>query len=55
MAFVYHGRGGDGEPVAGLLRLANAGSNTALDHITTAQRALVQLPKKYYSQPSEPR
>jgi len=47
MAFVDHGRGGSGEPVAGLLRPGNAGSNTAADHITTAQLALAQLPKKY--------
>ncbi|KPI02748.1 transposase IS4 family protein [Actinobacteria bacterium OK006] len=47
MAFVDHGPGGSGEPVAGLLRPGNAGSNTAADHITTAQLALAQLPKKY--------
>ncbi|WP_406272422.1 IS1380 family transposase [Streptomyces sp. NBC_00191] len=47
MAFVDHGRGGSGEPVAALLRPGNAGSNTAADHITTAQLALAQLPKKY--------
>ena len=33
IAFVDHGRGGSGEPVAGLLRPGNAGSNTAADHI----------------------
>ncbi|MCX4785919.1 IS1380 family transposase [Streptomyces sp. NBC_01221] len=47
MGFVDHGRGGTGEPVAALLRPGNAGSNTAADHITTAQLALAQLPKKY--------
>ncbi|MET8728264.1 IS1380 family transposase, partial [Streptomyces parvus] len=47
MGFVDHGSGGNGEPVAGLLRPGNAGSNTAADHITTAQLALAQLPKKY--------
>ena len=47
IAFVDHGRGGSGEPVAALLRPGNAGSNTAADHITTAQLALAQLPKKY--------
>ncbi|AEY93228.1 transposase IS4 family protein [Streptomyces hygroscopicus subsp. jinggangensis 5008] len=46
-AFVDHGPGGTGEPVAALLRPGNAGSNTAADHITTAQLALAQLPKKY--------
>ncbi|WP_420114164.1 transposase, partial [Pseudactinotalea sp.] len=47
MAFVDHGPGGTGEPVAALLRPGNAGSNTAADHITTTQLALAQLPKKY--------
>ncbi|WP_331734617.1 MULTISPECIES: IS1380 family transposase [unclassified Streptomyces] len=47
MGFVDHGPGGTGEPVAALLRPGNAGSNTATDHITTAQLALAQLPKKY--------
>ncbi|MER7684970.1 IS1380 family transposase [Streptomyces sp. NPDC097610] len=47
MAFVDHGPGGSGEPVAAVLRPGNAGSNTAADHITTAQLALAQLPKKY--------
>ncbi|CCK24561.1 ISMsm3, transposase [Streptomyces davaonensis JCM 4913] len=47
MGFVDHGPGGTGEPVAALLRPGNAGSNTAADHITTAQLALAQLPKKY--------
>ncbi|MFJ2194295.1 IS1380 family transposase, partial [Kitasatospora sp. NPDC087861] len=46
-AFVDHGPGGSGEPVAGLLRPGNAGSNTAADHIEAAQVALAQLPKKY--------
>ena len=47
MGFVDHGAGGSGEPVAALLRPGNAGSNTAADHITTAQLALAQLPKKF--------
>lgn len=46
MGFVDHGGGGSEEPVAGLLRAGNAGSNTADDHITTAQQALAQLPEK---------
>lgn len=46
-AFVDHGPGGTGEPVAALLRPGNAGSNTAADHITTTRLALAQLPKKY--------
>ncbi|GAA2273497.1 hypothetical protein GCM10010368_48640 [Streptomyces roseiscleroticus] len=47
MRFVDHGRGGSGEPVVGLLRPGNAGSNTAADHITAARLALAQLPKQY--------
>jgi hypothetical protein len=45
VAFVDHGQAGSGEPVAALLRPGNAGSNTAADHIETAQLALDQLPK----------
>lgn len=40
-----HGQTGSGEPVAALLRPGNAGSNTASDHIETAQLALAQVPK----------
>ncbi|MFF0110681.1 IS1380 family transposase [Streptomyces hirsutus] len=47
MAFVDHGPGGTGEPVAALLRPGNAGSNTAADHIEAARLALAQLPTKY--------
>src|SRR5690606_31612591 len=47
MEFVDHGHGGSGEPVAGLLRPENAGSNTAADHITAAKLALAQLPARY--------
>ncbi|MCX4511201.1 IS1380 family transposase [Streptomyces sp. NBC_01619] len=47
MAFVDHGSPGSGEPVAAVLRPGNAGSNTAADHITTAQLALAQLPTRY--------
>ncbi len=47
MGFVDYGQGGSGEPVAGLLRAGNAGSNTAADHVTTAQLALAQLPKHH--------
>lgn len=44
---VNHGRGGTGEPVAARLRPGNAGSNTAIDHITASRIALAQLPKWY--------
>jgi hypothetical protein len=47
LGFVDHGATGSGEPVAGLLRPGNAGSNTAADHIAAAKLALAQLPKKY--------
>jgi hypothetical protein len=47
MGFVDHGAGGAGEPVAGLLRAGNAGSNTAADHVTATQLALAQLPKRF--------
>lgn len=44
LAFVDHGRGGTGEPVAALLRPGNAGSNTVEDHKTVINAALAQLP-----------
>jgi hypothetical protein len=47
VAFVDHGLAGSGEPVAGLLRPGNAGSNTASDHITATRQALAQLPKQH--------
>ena len=43
-AFVDHGPGGTGEPLAMLLRPGNAGSNTAADHLTVIKGALAQLP-----------
>jgi hypothetical protein len=46
IAFVDHGPGGSGEPVAALLRPGNAGSNTAADHVEAARAALAQLPKR---------
>ncbi|SPT51260.1 Uncharacterised protein [Actinomadura madurae] len=47
MGFVDHGPGEPGEPVAGLLRPGNAGSNTAANHITAAKLALTRLPTWY--------
>jgi hypothetical protein len=44
LGYVDHGDGGTGEPVAGLLRKGNAGSNTTADHITVLDQALTQLP-----------
>jgi len=43
-AFADHGPSGTGEPLAVLLRPGNAGSNTAVDHITVLREALRQLP-----------
>lgn len=45
VAFIDHGQAGSREPVSALLRPGNAGSNTASDHIPSAQLALAQLPK----------
>jgi hypothetical protein len=44
VAFVDHGCAGTGEPVGMLLRKGNAGSNTAVDHVTIVREALRQLP-----------
>jgi hypothetical protein len=45
LGYVDHGDGGTGEPVAGLLRKGNAGSNTCADHVTVLDLALTQLPE----------
>jgi hypothetical protein len=44
-AFADHGAGGNGEPLAIVLRAGNAGSNTAADHVEAARLALAQLPR----------
>ena len=44
-AFADHGSGGNGEPLAVLLRAGSAGSNTAADHIEVTRLALAQLPR----------
>ena len=49
LAFVDHGRDGDGgggEPLAAVLRPGSANANTAADHITVLDLALVQLPEQ---------
>jgi len=43
-AWADHGPGGNGEPLAIVLRPGNAGSNTAADHIAATRLALAQLP-----------
>jgi Transposase DDE domain group 1 len=45
-AWADHGEGGNGEPLAIVLRSGNAGSNTAADHIETTRLALAQLPRR---------
>ncbi len=44
MAFVDHGAGGTGEPLAALLRTGTANANDAGDQITVLDAALAQLP-----------
>lgn len=44
LAFIDHGAGGTGEPVAALLRPGNAGSNTVADHVTVINDALNHIP-----------
>ena len=46
LGYVDHGDGGTGEPVAGLLRQGNAGSNTTADHIAVLDEALAQVPQQ---------
>jgi hypothetical protein len=45
-AWADHGEGGNGEPLAIVLRPGNAGSNTAADHVEAARLALAQLPRR---------
>lgn len=50
LAFLDHGpdgRGGGGEPLAGLLREGRAGANDAADHISVLDLALAQLPEPF--------
>ena len=45
LAFVDHGTGGTGEPLAGMLRPGKANANDAADQITVLDAALAQLPE----------
>jgi hypothetical protein len=45
-AWADHGAGGNGEPLAIMLRPGNAGSNTAADHIEATRLSLAQLPRR---------
>lgn len=46
MAFVDHGLGGTGEPLAAMLRTGRAGANDAADQIVVLDAALAQLPER---------
>jgi hypothetical protein len=45
-AWADHGDGGNGEPLAVVLRAGNAGSNTAADHVEATRLSLAQLPRR---------
>jgi len=49
LAFVDHGEGGTGEPLAGMLRPGNANANDAQDQIAVLDAALAQLPQRVRS------
>ncbi|MFL6288686.1 MAG: transposase, partial [Actinomycetes bacterium] len=49
LAFVDHGNGGTGEPLAGLLRPGKANANDAADQIAVLDAALAQLPVEHRS------
>ena len=46
LAFVDHGAGGTGEPLAGMLRPGRANANDAADQIAVLNAALAQLPEQ---------
>ncbi len=45
LAFVDHGAGGTGEPLAAMLRPGKANANDAADQIVVLDAALAQLPE----------
>ena len=49
LAFVDHGDGGTGEPLAGMLRPGRANANDAADQIAVLDAALAQLPEQVRS------
>lgn len=51
LAFLDRPQIAGGEPLAGLLRAGNAGSNTAADHITVLEQALSSLPVAWRPDP----
>ena len=46
LAFVDHGAGGTGEPLAAMLRPGKANANDAADQIAVLDAALAQLPER---------
>ena len=54
LAFLDRPEIAGGEPLAGLLRAGNAGSNTAADHITVLELALASLPAQWWPHPGGP-
>jgi Transposase DDE domain group 1 len=54
LAFADRPEVAGGEGLAGLLRAANAGSNTAKDHVTVLDMALESLPEKARPRPGDP-
>jgi len=54
LAFLDRPEIAGGEPLTGLLRPGNAGSNTAADHITVLQQALASLPARWRPELGDP-
>jgi hypothetical protein len=54
LAFLDRPEVSGGEALAGLLRPGNAGSNTAADHITVLDQALMALPEQARPRPGDP-
>ena len=54
LAFLDRPEIAGGEPLAGLLRPGNAGSNTAADHITVLKQALASLPARWRPELGDP-
>ena len=49
LAFLDHGAGGTGEPLAAMLRPGRANANDAADQIAVLDAALAQLPERFRS------
>jgi hypothetical protein len=53
LAFLDRPEIAGGEPLAGLLRAGNAGSNTAADHVTVLEQAVASLPVGWRPHPAD--